>query len=221
MNIETIKMDPRIARVHYNDYRKRCRSNRDARRKRIDEEHDSWGKGHAAKLTRIEQEDQELLKAYGALCRGEQIVDVVSTVRKAGIDDKLRLPRLAICKADIEKVCFTTGERARTEPSPWRSAPRGEEHSVVPASAYPAEVTNDAWRTGQRLPTSATALVPSVPTTLRPDDLSKYYILWEAEWSAAAPVDPLLLSRVNRTMFAVVAQWDLTQLEQRILEGRL
>jgi hypothetical protein len=221
MNIETIKLDPRIARIHYNDYRKRCRANRDQRRARIAEEQDAWSKAQAAKVTRLELEDQELLKAYGALCRGQQLLDVVQTVRKAGIDDKLKLPRLAICRANFEKVSFITGDRARTEPSPYQSAQRGEEHSIIPASAYPAEVLNNEWRKAQRLPTSVTALVPAVPAPLRPDDISKYFILWEAEWDARAPVDPLLLSRVNRTMFAVVAQWDLTPLEQRILEGRL
>ena len=60
-----------------------------------------------------------------------------------------------------------------------------------------------------------------MPPHLRPDDLSKYFVLWEAEWTAKAPVDPMLLSRVNETMFAIVAQWDLTPLEQRVLEGRL
>ena len=42
-----------------------------------------------------------------------------------------------------------------------------------------------------------------------------------AEWQPRAPVDPILLSQVNATLFAVVAQWDLTPLEQRVLEGRL
>jgi hypothetical protein len=63
----------------------------------------------------------------------------------------------------------------------------------------------------------AVALVPTVPPHLRPDDLRKFYILWEAEWDRSPPVDPLLLSRVNQTMFAVVAQWDLTPLEQKVL----
>lgn len=219
MNVEIIKMDPRIARIHYNDYRKRCRANREARKKRIEDAAGEYAIRQAAELQRIEREDQELLKAYRALYRGQQIIDVVQAVRKAGVDPVKRLPLLAICRADYESVIFRTGSNAHTDPRPYRS--RGDASSVVPSNAYPAEITNAAWRTGQNLPSWASALVPIVPAQLRPDDLSKYYILWEAEWKAEAPKDPLLLSRVNATMFSVVAQWDLTPLEQRVLEGRL
>jgi hypothetical protein len=55
---------------------------------------------------------------------------------------------------------------------------------------------------------------------LRPDDLTHYHILWEAEWTFRAPGDPILLSKINDTMYAVVAQWDLTPLEQLVLESR-
>lgn len=222
MQFETIKLDPRIARIHYNDYRKRCRANREARKARMDAEADAWARKRAGELSRLEREDAELLKAYQALCGGVSLIDVAQTVRKAGIDDKLRLPLLAICRADFETIVFNTGANPSTEGRPWKYGKdaRGVE-SVVPASSYPAEVTNNQWRVSNRLPTTATALVPTVPAHFRPDDLRKYYILWEAEWRAEAPKDPLLLSRVNRTLFAIVAQWDLTPLEQRVLEGRL
>lgn len=221
MNVQTLQLDPRIARVHYADYRKRCAKNREARKQRMAAEADRWNRNVAAQLTQIEQEDAELLKAYKSLCKGERLINVVKTVRDAGFDPKLKLPRLAICRADFEKVTFWTGGNAYTDPHPHKTMFRGDKPSVIPTSAYAAEITNADWRKGQSLPRSGTALVPSVPATLRPDDLSRYYILWEAEWTAKAPVDPLLLSRVNTTMFAVVAQWDLTPLEQSILEGRL
>ena len=38
------------------------------------------------------------------------------------------------------------------------------------------------------------AMVPTIPVHLRPKgDLKNYHILWEAEWEAAVPVDPILL----------------------------
>ncbi|HEY0545292.1 MAG TPA: hypothetical protein VGC91_07960 [Pyrinomonadaceae bacterium] len=68
--------------------------------------------------------------------------------------------------------------------------------------------------------------VPLIPFHLRPkDDLSKYFILWDvAEWREVyypprAPHDPLLLERIAHPIYVVVAQWDLTELEQRILES--
>jgi hypothetical protein len=221
MQFETMKLDPRIARVHYADYRARCAKNREARKTRMTAEINSWNKHEAAKLTQLEQEDTELLRAYKALCKGERLVNVVTAVRAAGFDAKLKLPKLAICRADYEKVVFYTGGNAYTSPLPYKPLHKKDKPSIIPTAAYAAEITNAEWRKNQNLPRQATALVPSVPAALRPDDLSKYYILWEAEWDAKAPVDPLLLSRVNTTMFAVVAQWDLTPLEQSILEGRL
>jgi hypothetical protein len=102
---------------------------------------------------------------------------------------------------------------------PWRA--RDLRRCVRVNRGLPSELTDIEWRNRNEFPKKAHALVPSVPPQLRPDDLSKYFILWEAEWTAKAPVDPILLSPVNDTMFAVVAQWDLTPLEQRVLEGRL
>jgi hypothetical protein len=71
------------------------------------------------------------------------------------------------------------------------------------------------------------APVPDIPFHLRPaeKDLEKYFILWEvAEWREVympprAPGDPLLLERIAHPIYVVVAQWDLTELEQRLLEA--
>lgn len=70
------------------------------------------------------------------------------------------------------------------------------------------------------------ATVPDIPFHLRPEgDISNYFILWEvAEWRSVyqpprAPADPLLLERIAHPVYVVVAQWDLTELEQRILEA--
>lgn len=69
-----------------------------------------------------------------------------------------------------------------------------------------------------------TTTVPAVPFHLRPKDLENYFILWEvAKWEQypqpTAPGDPLLLKRIAHPVYVVVAQWDLTELEQRILES--
>lgn len=70
------------------------------------------------------------------------------------------------------------------------------------------------------------AAVPPIPFHLRPNgDASNYFILWEVEkWKEAylppsAPGDPFLLERIAHPIYVVVAQWDLTELEQRLLES--
>ena len=82
----------------------------------------------------------------------------------------------------------------------------------------PQDTFDDAtWNKRNHNP--ITAIVPLVPPRLRPKDLSKYYILWEAEWDPLAPVDPFLLKRLTNRFFAVVAEWDLTPLERAVIEG--
>jgi hypothetical protein len=226
MNIETIKLDPRIARIHYADYRKRCAEHRAKRReemqRRANELEGEARRVHIAR-TRIEREDQELLKAYRALYRGQQIIDLPRTIRGGGLDDK-KLPKLAICQADKEKchLLVSNGRLYMLHEDRWSAyAIKRHDGFRFESAQMATELTAETWRNQNSFPNRAVALVPSVPPHLRPSDLSKYFILWEAEWTAKAPVDPLLLSRINDTMFAIVAQWDLTPLEQRILEGRL
>ena len=67
---------------------------------------------------------------------------------------------------------------------------------------------------------SATAIVPSIPPLHRPhDSLENYWLLWEAEWTRP-PVDPALLKHLGLNLYAVLAVWDLTPLEQAVLRGR-
>jgi len=68
-------------------------------------------------------------------------------------------------------------------------------------------------------------IVPTIPFHLRPNgDADKYFILWEVEqWDewrpSRAPGDPFLLERIAHPIYVVVAQWDLSELEKRILES--
>jgi hypothetical protein len=77
------------------------------------------------------------------------------------------------------------------------------------------------------------ALLPPVPSYLRPTRmlhgervpvaLANYVMLWEAEWQldrTVPPGDPALLKHLGGTLYTVEATWDLTPVEQAILEGR-
>lgn len=221
MQVNTIEMDPRIARIHYGDYMKRCRAHRvareDARKVKAKELGKELRKVQMEK-SRMELEDRELLKAYKALCRqGMRLIHIPSVIRDAGLTAKEKLPKLALCPADATRCEFSTQFGRYFRPLGTKVAYKQYQIELP----WPAEITDTEWRKRNNYPLQARALVPTVPPHLRPDDLSQYWILWEAEWQPQAPVDPLLLSRVNTHTFAIVASWDLTPLEQRILEGRL
>ncbi len=63
-------------------------------------------------------------------------------------------------------------------------------------------------------------MVPLIPPALRPStDFRNFHILWEAEWQRVAPKDPALLKHVGGHLYAVLATWDLTELERAVLGG--
>ena len=67
------------------------------------------------------------------------------------------------------------------------------------------------------------AIVPHIPPDIRPRrGLQNYSILFEAEWSRAIPIDPMLLRRIGRGDFwLVVGAWELTAVERAVLAGHL
>ena len=55
--------------------------------------------------------------------------------------------------------------------------------------------------------------------------LRHHVVLWEAEWSerrpaALPPYDPYLLRPLGGDLYAVVSEWDLTEIERAVMAGR-
>jgi hypothetical protein len=66
-------------------------------------------------------------------------------------------------------------------------------------------------------------MVPLIPPRFRPSPrrLRHCHILWEVEqWTMTAPHDPALLRHVCGDLWAVLAVWDLTELERLVLSQR-
>lgn len=234
MLIETVQMDPRIAAVHYRDYRHKVRAFREERRAKLIEEAKAAGKELGRiriERTRMEREDAELMKAYHALTKGQRILNLVNVLRKAGIDAKTRLPNLAIARADWKDCYFqvSNGHAVYSEDrwANWSYNTKTfrpvDKHVAVLREVFPAEVWNTEWRKSNSLPGfPVKAMVPSIPPHLRPkDDLSGYHILWEPRWDYVPPADPFLLRKISDHFYVILAQWDLTSIEQLVLEERI
>lgn len=215
MELATITMDRNHAREAFLAYRKSVR-----------ERHD--------------QEDAEIMRGYRALARGHQLIRLSETLRAGGSELKTfevhnrwngrtyrlvcRVPRLAVIRADA-KVCFTAGidddggclltaDRQDRELSPNN---RRDRRRIADGTF---EGAPQGWNRWQR---QMKAIVPNVPPPLRPaHQLAGYQILWEAEWAPdpQPPVDPALLKHIGGDLYAVVAIWDLTPLEQAVLAAR-
>lgn len=178
----------------------------------------------AYRTSRYRSVDAEYRAAYAgyrALAKGTALIHVEDAIRQGGLDEGFR-PRLAIARADAKEIRFAWGwnsTRAEfiTHPRPnWRTAhafgiDMGRVHSI-----------GERWNTIE-----AFALVPMVPPDIRPRGaLSRFHILWEVEaWAAKSrlarpPRDPYLLRHLGGALFAVIAAWDLTDLERAVMQGR-
>ncbi len=231
MHVDTISMDPRIARIHYGDYMGKCKEHREKRLKAAEEKRLESSRVYRRarnNISDMEKEDRGLLGAYRALKKGEMVLNLNNVLMKGGLNKDKR-PNLAAACADY-KWCTVSnpwGDKVRmvahNEDTPEWSL-KSRQTIDYPFFDGVHAMTNTSWRERENLPAlRARALVPTVPAHLRPNDLDKggYYILWEAVWATAPPDDPLLLKRIDKSdFFVVLAQWDTTALEKQVLAGR-
>lgn len=173
---------------------------------------------------------RELKDAYNQLRRGHGIIDAFKAFRNAGVNDDGE-PKLAIWPADGTTAYFTKEANGAGYLSLRRRDTNKRNRIVMqfPVQTFPAWKTERVtWDGGKNYFTRTerseiSCLVPVVPPALLPrTDLSNFHILWEVEkWNMEPPRDPLLLRRVSHNLFAVVARWDLTELERSVIAGRI
>lgn len=168
-------------------------------------------------VERNNSEYRQAAELYKVAGKGRPIVNIDTVIPAAGLFPTL-LPRLAIARADARFVKFSTSTYTGSGYRPGFQACKDKRgwsdntHAIVtPAHA--------AWA-DRRL--EAVAAVPIIPPECLPakSTIKEHYVLWEAEW-ASVPKDPLLLRRIHGPLFAVVAQWDLTDIERAVLAGRI
>ena len=187
----------------------------------------AWKK-HVSLLKTRRDEGLEILRgAYYHASRGHKIIDIYQSMQNAGLD-KNGWPQLAICRADGQEACFhRRGEGAglfhQEDLDHWRTR-GGNRNSVLlpkgtfmdlPIEGYPNQSNNYRY-----------AIIPTIPAEHHPTgQLERFYILWEVEqWHKRSqipipPIDPFLLKRLSRNLFAVLAEWDLTPLERAVIKG--
>jgi hypothetical protein len=166
-------------------------------------------------------EDEAIAMGYRSLARGLPIIRLSETIRAGGFFGPGRpdegFPRLGIGKAD-EADCRVhwDGGGLIYFHGDWlssRGALVGKSTVRVPNIERPARTTYYSGR----------ALMPLIPPRHRPRParLRHCHILWEVEsWDLIPPRDPALLRHIRGDLWAVLATWDLTDLERAVLAGR-
>lgn len=182
------------------------------------------------------KEYEGLWRGYKAIAAGQQVLDLGQTMHAAGVQDDTLYPKLAICRADARNCHVSMnrdGSAAFGDEATWQHS--RSRRVKLPVGTFPQWTMtwspnnggSNRYRPGgvfekANWRTDATALVPIVPPHLHPRGaLSNYHILWDAVWEPAPPKDPLLLKHLAGALYAIVAHWDLSLLEQAVLRGRL
>lgn len=176
-------------------------------------------KARAAYLSYREQvktqrtKDLELMrKAYLAASQGKKLVDIFEVFSKLGTDNQKR-PMLAICRGGFKWVHYRAYDDGAVfkgnDGLRWYSNNQTSWNSVrLRGIGYPRNYSHDHR-----------AMVPIVPAHLRPASaIANYHILFEPRWESV-PADPILLKHLGGTLYAVLASWDETPIENAVLRG--
>jgi len=167
-------------------------------------------------------EDEAIAAGYRAAARGLSLILLSRTVASGGFHAN-GLPRIAVIGAEAAE-CYVLWDGShlvyadRDDPQANRGALVGAHSVRVPLAAddLPGSFTR-SWRRG-------VSMVPLIPPRCRPKPrrLRHCHILWEVEvWERVPPRDPALLRHVRGDLWAVLAVWDLTDLERAVLSQRM
>lgn len=169
------------------------------------------------------KQDAMIMETYKQLAMGRKLLSLSQSIARGGLQAN-GLPALAIVRADAKWCLFNANEwHFRSEGSvTMHRFISSKDRRRPPRAASARFESNIAFAfeqaalpiTGNR---GAQAQVPIIPLPIRPKSkLENYHILFEANWTEP-PKDPLLLRRINKDIFIVLAQWDLTEVERMVL----
>ena len=167
---------------------------------------------------RADSEYEAIAKGYEALARGTPLVNVADVIGAAPVDVFGR-PRLAIARADRRQVYVTRD---------WRRPGWFQFQTQLNSMRWPGtlEVGIDMKRDLSKT-SSGYAIVPITPPDVRGErDLKRCFVLWEVEqWadrriSSRPDRDPYLLEHLGGDLYAIVGEWNLSELERAVMLGR-
>jgi hypothetical protein len=168
---------------------------------------------------------QACAAAYQHLANGRQLLSLSAAIRAGGIGADGR-PRFAVARADRPQVYLEWRRNnpivhycAETQPTAWHAGRFASLNRFVDLR----QTFDDARRSLR----TGYARVPAVPADVRPavGQLRDWFILWEVdEWAdrshlAPPPRDPFLLEPIGGDLYAILAHWELTDLERAIMDS--
>lgn len=163
---------------------------------------------------------------YSALAEGTPLIRLDEAIRNGGFFDDMR-PKLAIARADREQVFFRWNAHSTTAQFNANKSHRwGRQFESLMCDVDLKQQHGMKYSGGKYDKTvEGFARVPAVPADARPatGQLRDWFILWEVEewadkpFTAEPPRDPFLLKHIGGQLYAVLAEWDLTELERAVM----
>lgn len=173
--------------------------------------------------------DVGLARVYRRTLKGDPVIRLPEAIAAAGRFPN-GLPRLAVVRANATR-CFVSLNRwggvdrltFKTEQDIQHLGGRVGARHVLVNVPTPPDAPSQLRSSISRQRWEGSTLVPLVPPRYRPTRprLSSCHVLWEVEeWGPIPPVDPALLRHIHGDLWAVLATWELTELERAVLPGR-
>ena len=166
--------------------------------------------------------EQKMMAIYDAVVSGRKVIDLESTLRSAiNVRD---LPKLALAPTGWDSIRF---RRTRTMTRKQRAVDWAQLNISFEGGTWSRRYEERIGRYERVAETTAEALVPSILPTVRDQVKPGDLILWEPVWTAVSnreiaerrpsSYDPMILRELPDGLWSVVAAWDLTDVEARVL----
>lgn len=176
---------------------------------------------------RLTAEDEQIMAGYKAIVRGQRVISLRQAISNGGTFNTGR-PRIAVARATAS-ICWLE-ERTADGAVTFTTNPNRHTSNRRDVCRFPVGTLPDLEGEQKPFRLSSShfglkAIVPPIPPAYRPArGLHLYDILWEVpKWERVpnAPGDPALIRKIGGDLYAVVAQWDLTELERLVINSRV
>ncbi len=182
-----------------------------------------------------EDELEAALEGYRALAEGTPLVDLDDVFGRCPLDAQNR-PRMAIARADRVEVYMSWQSNSQfvvfsTERDVLRGWLREGQHPTLSWEFDMGRNHGQMYKSGPHWygkDLTGFALVPMVPPDVLPQRSyrRRLHVLWEVEeWSdnrltVQPDRDPYLLRHLGGSLFAIIGEWNLTDLERAVMRAR-
>jgi hypothetical protein len=167
-------------------------------------------------------EDRAIAAGYRAAARGLPVISLPRTIGAGGFFGN-GLPKMAVAPA-AATMCYVRWDSWGRSDLIYADRDDWHVNRGALVGAHSVRVTvpgDDRPPRGQQR--AGSTIVPLIPPEHRPNPrrLRHCHVLWEVEeWTRVVPADPALLRHIRGDLWAVLAVWELTELERYVLSQR-